>query len=298
MSKRNLVGWVLVASILMLSTMNGNAQETAPPKSQRAYFALRHANVKEVANALAKHFKGEAELEPVTGIEGGVLLVRGNAATLDEMKKLVAILDRVPRLVSVELTLVELAAKAGESAKDLEEKAFAGSAKEVEERLETLKKNGRLVGMKRFQFSTAEGTPTTLMTGGARSFVTGMSGGFGGRAAKGGIIESTRSISYRDVGTQVKVTARVPDGKTVQLEIDLSDSSARTPEDGVAIGKDENGAPVRAPEFINNMLKSKLSITPGKTVLVKDAQTTTKSGQNRMLIFATASVTSMSSVDK
>ena len=60
--------------------------------------------------------------------------------------------------------------------------------------------------------------------------------------------------------------------------------------DGVVLGQDENGAPIRAPEFIQSALKCKLSIPTGLAVAAKDVQTTSKSSQSRILILATARV--------
>jgi hypothetical protein len=284
---RRFVGFAaLLAACLGLFTQGARAQDTPAPKAKRALYVVRYADASELAGVLAKHFKGDADVQAVPS--RNALLLRAAPAVLDEVTKLIDELDRRPRLVSVELLFVEATAKADD--KGLDEKQFSGTEKAVLEKIESLKKEGVIGGLRRFRFTAVEGVPASVAVGESRPYTQGVSGGFGGKGAKGGAGPVSRSVSFRETGTVARATVRVQDGKGVTLDLDLSDSRPYLPRDAVVIGQDENGAPVHMMAFAQAMLKSKLSIPAGQVVAAKDVQTTSKSGQARTLILATARV--------
>src|SRR5262249_15962345 len=95
---------------------------------------------------------------------------------------------------------------------------------------------------------------------------------------------------YRDVGTKVDLTARVKDEKTVVLDLIVQHSRSHVPEDGIVLGQDENGTPIRATEFFQDLLRSKLSVASGQPVAAKDVSTNLKTGRSRTMIIGTARI--------
>src|SRR5262249_18831086 len=106
--------------------------------------------------------------------------------------------------------------------------------------------------------------------------------------AAGGV--GTRMISYRDTGTTLRVTPRVTPEKAVALDLTLEDSRMHVPDDGVAIGTDENGAAVRATEFVRASLTAKLTVAAGQAVFAKGVKTESKSEQAQTWVVVTAHV--------
>jgi hypothetical protein len=278
---------VLLAVILGVSFQGiGYAQDAA--KVKRSHYAVKHGDAKELARVLTKHFKDEAEVQAVEG--SNALLVRATPDITEEISKLLAALDRKERVVAVELIVVETFGKADEKAVD--EKALSGPEKTVLEKVAELKKMGAVSAVKRFQFTALEGSPAAITIGVSQAYTTGMAGGGGGAfKGKGGFpAPATRSVSYRDVGTLVKVTARVSDDRSVILDVDFSDSSVRESKDSPVLGTDDNGVPIRAPEFVRSSFKSKLTVPLGRAVAAKDIETTGKSDTARTLIIAIARI--------
>jgi hypothetical protein len=64
----------------------------------------------------------------------------------------------------------------------------------------------------------------------------------------------------------------------------------RTPEDGVTLGEEEKGAPLRAAEMTICNVESRLQIRSGQVVLVEGAKTSCKAGSAQALILITASL--------
>jgi type II secretory pathway component GspD/PulD (secretin) len=102
----------------------------------------------------------------------------------------------------------------------------------------------------------------------------------------------TRNISYRNTGTQVRVTPLVAADKTVTLDLHYEESRMVYPEGGIPVGngKDEKGNPILAPEFPLTTLTSKVSVASGKALLVDGDKSTAKSGSGSVLIVVGARV--------
>jgi hypothetical protein len=78
--------------------------------------------------------------------------------------------------------------------------------------------------------------------------------------------------------------------KKVLLDLDVSEARAFVPEDGIVLGKDENGQAVRATEFLHAKLATTLAVPSGRAVLARGVTTTAKAGQPRTLIVVAARV--------
>src|SRR5262249_15026736 len=109
-----------------------------------------------------------------------------------------------------------------------------------------------------------------------------------GIMVKGGKV--SRTISYRNTGVSVQVTARVTPEKSIHLDVDVSSSRPHVRSDGIPLGFDENGAPIRATEFLTATLKTKLTVSPEQVVFAQATETNAKVDQPQPLVLVSARV--------
>jgi hypothetical protein len=190
--------------------------------------------------------------------------------------------------VAVEVLIAEVTPTPGDgkrpaaAAPALDAKEFNGPSPEVIDKVEALKKKGLLGGLKRIQLTAVENQPASVRIGESRPVVTGITTRGAGPAM--------RSITYRNTGTIAGVTVRLAEAKVISLDVNIEDARLHTPADGIVLGTDEAGAPIRATEIITAALKTKLSVPSGQAVAAQGVQTETKSGPVQTLIIVAARV--------
>ena len=284
-----LAGCLLVLLGCVVAAAGDRAGEGGPGgKAKRLLYVVQHRDAKQLADALARHFRGEAEVQALPDLPGNCLLIRAAPAAFDEVVKALAQLDRRPRAVSVELLIAEVPAGKGEggkpapAAEELDAQRFSGPADVVLARVESLRKQGLLGSLRRIQLAAVEGQPASVRVGETSPYVTALTGRAGGPVQ--------RSLTYRNTGTVAEVTARVSPDQVIALDLKLEDARPRVREDGAVIGKDENGAVVRATEFVQSSLKGTLNIRSGRALAAQGVTTTGPSGQARTLVIVAARV--------
>ncbi len=272
---------LLACAWLALAVLPLPAQERPAAEPKRGAYVVKHAAARDLAGLLAKHFKGAAEIQ--AGPDGSnCLLVNAPAAVFDEVLKTVEQLDRRPQTVAVEVFLVELPViKADDKDRRPDEKDFSGSLGDVDQRLAAMQKKGQVAGVRRIQLTTLEGQPGTLLLGENKPFVTGTT------VTATGIAH--RSIMYRNLGTEVKVTPQVTADRTMTLDLNVQDSRSRD-STTATVGKDDKGNPIPAAEILVTKLAAKVSVVSGKAALAKDVKVTSKEGQGETLIVVGARV--------
>lgn len=241
--------------------------DPAPAKVQRAVFAVVNGDAPLLAEVVGAHFKGEAT---VIAAPGDALLVSGPATP--EVLKLLAQLDKKPRTVEVEVTLAEVPAK---------------DWKDGDGKLDDLLKDaaGKAAPAQRVKLTAVEGRPVSAQSGGSRPFVSGVAaggpGGPGGFGGKGGGFPPQRSVGYRDVGTTVKMTARIGSDDAVAVELSVQDSRVRAADAGdeVAAAAVETGS-----------LTTTVSVPAGKAVVAHAVRTEGKAGATVAVVVVTARV--------
>jgi hypothetical protein len=195
-------------------------------------------------------------------------------------------LDHRPQTVVIEVQVAEVATRkdagtADSTDKDLDVKGFNGPVASVEAKLRALQNKGLLGTVRRLQLTGTEGQPSTVLVGEAKPYTTGLT-----MTARGVV---ARSISYRNVGTQLKASARVGPENRIEVDLDLNDSRM-VPNEGLTLGKDEAGKPVYAMEFVTSRLTGKLGVAAGQAVAAEGVQTTTKAGMGQTLVIVSARV--------
>jgi type II secretory pathway component GspD/PulD (secretin) len=153
----------------------------------------------------------------------------------------------------------------------------------VADKVRDLRRRGVLVGVKHVQLSALEGQQAKVKVGESRPFVTGVTAA---GARFGGV---SRSITYRQVGTVVRVKPEVGAGGLVTLDLQVEDSRMRTPEGGVPLGPDAKGERLVAPEFVTTTLDARLKVRLGHAVLAQGTRTNSKAGEAQVLILVAAS---------
>jgi type II secretory pathway component HofQ len=297
MSRRTL-GWITGCLILVLGvglyTVRGQEPAKQPKaddnaaKNKRLVYVVKYGAAKDLAGVLDKHFKGAAEVQVLADSPSNCLLINAPPAAFQEAVKLLGQIDRRPQMVAVEVLIIEAMPKKpdggqpGRGEKELDEKEFTGPMDEVANKVEALRKKGLLGGVKRLQLTGVENQRATTNVGELVPQVTGVT-----RAAVGRVV---KQIVYRSTGTEFQVTPRVGPDKTILLDLTVNDSRLRVPEDGVELGKDDNGAPILAAEIVTAVLQAKLSVPSGQAVLAKEVKTTSKSGQTQTLVIVAARV--------
>jgi hypothetical protein len=229
---------------------------------------------KELAGLLSKQFAGQAEVGFLP--ERNVLVISGKPAVLPDVVKTVMQFDRAPRGVAVEVLIVDLPPQDNPP----EDGEFTDSAGKVTAKLETLRKAGKVSAIKRVQLTALENQQSSVRVGESRPFTVGTTVGRGGVAVG--------TVTYRDLGLQVRVTPRLSSEGRVTLEFDLEEARAVVAEDGPVIGQDEKGQPIRATSFPTDTVHGRLVMQDDRMVLAKSLKTTTRAGEARTLVLVTA----------
>jgi type II secretory pathway component GspD/PulD (secretin) len=268
--------------------MTPSGDEGPAAQSQRLVWVVQHGSAKDLAAVLAKHFQDVIDVQALPDPSSNCLLIRAAPPTLGEVVKLLEQLDRRPQVVAVELLISEIPERKSTDGKplppdkELDGREFSGPAAEVVTKLEALRSKGLIGSLKRIQLTTVEGQAALSRVGESKPVVTGITATGTGKVS--------RMITYRNTGTEARVTPRVSPDKVITLDLVVEDARLYVPEDGITLGNDENGRPIIATEFLTSTLNTKLSLSSGQAVAAEGVKTTAKSGQSQTLIVVTARV--------
>lgn len=258
----------LLCGLLFLSAGTGQEPKTAAdpnaPKPQRTHYIVKNADPFVLAQVVDAHFKGEATVLALPAGAGNAVLISGTPAAVPEVVKLLEQLDRKPRTIEVEVTVAEVHAK---------------DWKESEVKADELAKTGQ-----RIKLTATEGVQVSTQSGGSKPIAESSplapgGGGFGGKGAAQPVMR--RSVAYRDVGTTVKLTARVGADDSVALDLNVQDSRVRMVDAG-----DETNAPA----VETGSLTTKVSVPVGKSVIAQSVRTEGKAGTTVAVVIVTARV--------
>lgn len=275
---KSLPGLAILVGLFVLAA-GGSAQDTpAAPKMVRATYTVRSGDAAALAEAVTRHYQGEATVLTVPAGAGQALLIRAAEPTTAEILKLLEQLDRGPAAVEIDVYLVDVFAKKSPFEKDAAETDWSGPADQVLARLDELSKTSRTGAVQRFRLTTVEGKAAASTTGGNKPMTVG-----GGAAGKGGFAPA-RQIQYVPTGITVQATPRVGADGAIAIDLELKDSRVRTPEPAAAGAADEPG------ETTTGSLTSRISVPPGRAVAAQAIRTEGKAGGTIALVIVTARV--------
>lgn len=275
------------ATLLLLgATALPAAAQDRSPEPQRLVYPVRHLPAKELGAALQQQLKGKVEVGTLPGASEHVLLLSGSPAAVAEGVQLLEQLDRPPRVVALDIWILGAVVRKGEAAAPGEEDpsrpALAGPASEVPDKVQNLRRKGLLSSLKHLQLVAVENQTTRVLLGEDKAFLTGIVNTPAGRPS--------RSYMRRNIGTLVQVVPLVLADGNIHLKLLLEDTTARTPEDGLVLGKDDNGAPLRAPIVEMARLDTQLAVPSGQAIVPQEVRTTTQDGRGQTWIILTARV--------
>jgi type II secretory pathway component GspD/PulD (secretin) len=237
---------------------------------------LRGSSGKELATLLNKQFAGQAEAELLPDLN--VLVIRAKGAVVPEIGKVLLQYDRPARSVRVEVLVVDLPPQE----KVPDDSEFTGAARDVTARLDALRKSGKVSAVKRVEMTALENQQSRVIVGESKPFVVGTN--------RTGTGITTSTVTYRNLGLNVKVTPRLSQEGVLTIELDADEARAVQAEDGPVLGQDEKGQPIRATTFTNNQVNSRLIVPNEQMVVAKSIKTTGKAGEGRTLVLVTATL--------
>jgi type II secretory pathway component GspD/PulD (secretin) len=235
----------------------------APPPAQteRVVYPVRGGDPAMLAEVVAKHFRGEVVVSALPS----ALVLTGDPAAVAEATKLLDRIDRPARTVEIEVSLVEVTGKADAPAPAV--------GPDVLTRLDELAKAGAAV--QRIKLTAVEGQPVSVQVGRNYPVVSGAVRGPG----PGGGGPQLRSVTYQQVGTTVRATARVEADNAVAIDLNVQDNSVKPAE-----GAEEH------PEFDTDTLTTRVNVPPGQAVVAQAIRKDAKGGRTVTLVVVTAKV--------
>jgi hypothetical protein len=272
------------------------------PKVERRLYTIRAGSAADLAQALGLHFQGAPGFLAVPAVGSNTLLLSGPRAVLEDALLVLREIDRPARTVHVEVLLLELKDKgAGQGGGDARDQELSGPSRDVLAKVRDLQRRGVISGVKTIRLTGLEGRTARTQVSEGKPYVTGTTTGrFGGAGVAGGGGGGpgggpggfggpavSRSITYRNVGTQIQVKPDIGADGLVGLELRIEDSRMRPEEGGVALGTDDRGAPIAATQFVTATVESSLQLRPGYAVV---AQTSAQAGQAQTLILVSVSI--------
>jgi type II secretory pathway component GspD/PulD (secretin) len=260
----------------------GKADDAAAV-TKRFVYLVRHGEAKPLATVLGQHFKDVPALQIVPETTGNALLVTAPAFLADELIKTLDQLDRRPRQVLIDVLIAEVPLQEKENGFDPAD--FKGPGDTVLPKVEHLARKAKLNHLRRFQISTLENQPGKVQIGESKPFVAGVNNRGGGFGGGGGGGANTSVITYRDVGSTVSALPRVsPDGD-ITIELQVEESRANTPDDGVPLAQGVN-----ATEFIKATFTGKVSVASGQCALADGVKTEAKNLKVQTVVVVSAKV--------
>jgi hypothetical protein len=259
------------------------AQEKTADKGKRIAYVVQHGTAKDFAAMLRKHFKDDVEIQVLPGTTSNCLLINAPGPVFEEVIKLLGQIDRPPRNIEVDVLVAGVSPKKSadkpDAAKEFDLAEFSGPASAVEKKARAMLQNGPFTSLRQLRFTLVEGQPSSATLGETKPFITAMTTLASGRVS--------RVYTFRQLGTQVRLTARVAADKKIEIDFELHEARAQ-PDESRPLGKDENGDTVKGTEFVLTKHAAKLRVGAGQAVAAQDVKTESKSGKEQVVIILAA----------
>lgn len=181
-----------------------------------------------------------------------------------------------PRVISVEVAILELAPSDAQSPTD-KAPAEPESAEKLLARIQELEKQGKLTSVSRVRLTTVEGHPATAQYGERAAVPSGRQ--FASRAGGGGQPVTTTVYSQADFGTLIQAVPKLlaDGGVLVELQVEKSSLARRTDADDASV-------PAGATTISTRTV---LSIRDGQTVLASGLDASAGKGTAQTVILVT-----------
>jgi hypothetical protein len=134
--------------------------------NKRIVLRVKHTPAHALAQSLERYFTGIAGIHIAGETVSNSLLISAPPEFYEEALKTVALLDRAPHSVAVEVTVVDFPIAANErgaaeaARKPFDPRDFEGPAEKVREKLDELNREGKIQRLKRFRILALENQTT------------------------------------------------------------------------------------------------------------------------------------------
>lgn len=264
-------------------------------KGERLVITLQYTPAFDIAKTLSNHFQGsDADVRIVADSMSNSLLISAPAPEADEVKALVQVLDRRPKSVVVEATVLE-GPPAGDPAaqgKGLDDRQYNGPAAKVAAKVAAKiaddLKAGRIKSIRKLQLRTInnqlaqansneghDGAPATVPTAPGKP--------------------AARQVGQGAPGTVLTTTARITDDDHVVMEVIVVDSRLRTQREmeqllearaaGQAVNPQSN-----QDSMLTTRALTTVTIKSGEAIVVHAGATNSTSQPSQVLVIVSAEV--------
>jgi type II secretory pathway component GspD/PulD (secretin) len=301
-----------IAIVLALLAGDDPTQTAAPPAStpvetaatstftERLVYPIRYGSAGDVAKVLDQYFHGSAEIQALPEKTGNCLFVRYRPSLRDELIKTLAELDQPPKTVAIDVLLIDLAkkkekvpegevppgrpgaAKAEQAVPPLKDGELAGPTADVIARVDALLGSGGIAALRKVHIAALENQQATAQSG--REVP--MPANFQFNQRTGNI---SPILQRRSIGTIVSVTPRVVSDNEIQLDVVVREDRIYVPDDAKPVGKDEKG-PVVLPNVSTTNATGKITVKPGRTLILQQLPSDEKGDSEKILIVVAAEV--------
>jgi type II secretory pathway component GspD/PulD (secretin) len=251
--------------------------ESTVPRVRKLY-AARHLPATELAKSMSVLFSNARnELfiapEPITN----QLLINGQPEQVEELLQMLALIDRQPKTVAIDIWILEINS-APEGAAEI---AFADTVAKLKPQLQDLEKAHRLTVADHIQLGGIENQKLSFQQGENRRVVTGSQGSPSGPFR-------AMSTSSLNMGTIATATARVTDENEIVADLKVEKSYPGRVEDGVVVSTNSKGEDVRSPHSHTTTCQSTVNFHSGQVITLGGLSSS--GGKENVRILAAASL--------
>jgi type II secretory pathway component GspD/PulD (secretin) len=291
-SRLSMLLLMLLSSAAWAQDQPAAAAKPAGVERKRLVYFVKNAPALNLATVLSEHFKGEADVEvrAIPDPVSNTLLISASPAAFEEVVQILALLDRAPPMITVEVLVVELeSSRSGAAAGAGERRAapkrgdllsdLTGPTAEVLAKARRMEAGNELDILHRVRLTALANQKALVQVGERKPVVQGVA------RSPSGTIKNTISVN---LGMIVGAIPRGgPDGSVVaEIEFEKSQLAPR-PED-LVIAALEGGELVHASSIVTSICKSTVQIPRNQAVVLGDIQTTGKE-ESQLLLIVTAS---------
>ena len=241
-----------------------------PASQERLIVHVNYTPASDLAITLSNHFQlSAADVHVIPDILSNSLLITAPSAKSQEIRELLQNLDRRPKSLIVEATLLECAPieKSEPEFQPLHEKEFNGPAAEVAAKVEAAMKSGQIKTARRLQLRTIDNQLAQVAANeGSDNLPAVPQGNPGGGKA--------RPVGQAIPGTVLSVTSRIADDENIVMELSIVDSRTRTQSDVALTTK----------------ALTTFAIKSGEAIVVHAGSTTSTSEPSQVLVIVSASI--------
>jgi hypothetical protein len=276
----------------------------------RCVLPLKNSPATQLAQTITKLFATEQQQQQQTGrfelaaytaivpdTVSNCLIVSGSAEAVNEVKSMVAQLDRAAMMVRLDVVLGDVpmasAPVAGAGAKATATKLLTNpaDAKDLRKQMEVLFEA---------QLTTLDNQPACLKASRVEPSISSvsMSPMLSPSSRQSRLtpeqlqqiqmqqqqMQRTNSVTMQNVGTVLSLTPRVNVDGVVTMQLDINDSRLGPKDEGVPLYTPATGEPVRAPVTDTMTLQTTIKVANGQTLVLSSIARQAKNGKQRVLL--------------